>query len=118
MRPQTLADLDLAEYLDDVVGTAMAARAAAMQVRRTEGATARMQDLAALALGSLALLDVEVTAQAAAGLAVALSDVPSALPVIAAGLATAGDAVHPYWRERLMQPGRPRWSRSTGRCSR
>jgi hypothetical protein len=89
MRPSTLTGLGLGERLDSVVGTALLARAAAMQVRRSEGPSARMQDLAALSLGTMALLDVEVTGRAASGLALTFSDVPSALPAIAAGIAAA-----------------------------
>jgi hypothetical protein len=117
MRPGTLEALDLGKQLDNVVqldkvvgtvvGTALLARASAMQVLRTEGPNARMQDLAALAIGTMALLDVEVTREAAAGLARDLAGVPSALPAIAAGI---GSPVGPLasWREqRLIEPAIP-----------
>ena len=58
-----------------------------------------MQDLAALSIGTLALLDVPVTRQAAAGLASALSNVQSALSAIAAGIATTFDGPRPAWEQ-------------------
>jgi hypothetical protein len=111
MRPATLASLGLGERLDNVVGTALLARAAAMQVLRSEGPSARMQHLAALSIGTIALLDVQVTARAAAGLALALSDVPKALPAIAAGIAAASGSQQgvpgPFFAEPGIFPAVP-----------
>jgi hypothetical protein len=107
MRLGTLEALDLGDHLDDVVGTALLARASAMQVRRTEGRNARMQDLAALALGTMALLDVEVTRQAAIGLAWTLAGVRSALPPIAAGIGFPVGAPESSREQRLIEPPNP-----------
>jgi hypothetical protein len=111
MRPATLASLGLGERLDNVVGTALLARAAAMQVRRSEGPSARMQHMAALSIGTIALLDVQVTARAAAGLALTLSDVPTALPAIAAGIAAASGSQQgvpgPFFAEPGIFPAVP-----------
>jgi hypothetical protein len=79
MKPAVLTSLGLGDHVDNVVGTALLARAAAMQERQTEGASARMQDLAALSIGAMAVLSTEITRRAASGLAITLSQTPSAL---------------------------------------
>lgn len=89
MKPSVLYSLGLGDHLDNVVGTALLARAAAIQVRRTEGPSARMQDLAALSMGTMAVLDTGVTRRAASGLAITLSSVQSALGAIAGSIAAA-----------------------------
>jgi hypothetical protein len=91
MRPRVLAGLGLEYHLDDAVGTALLARAAAIQVRRTQGPTVQVQDLAALSLGAMAVLDAEVTKRATAGLGVALAiaRVPSPLGAVAVAISAA-----------------------------
>lgn len=89
MKPSVLNNLGLGDHVDNVVGTALFARAAAIQVRRTEGPSARMQDLAALSLGTMAVLDTGVTRRAASGLAITLSSAQSALGAIAGGIVAA-----------------------------
>lgn len=95
MRTALLEGLGLAGRQGDLVGTALLARAAAIQVRRSEGTARRMQDLASLSIGVMAILDAEVTGRASAGMARALDGVPSALGAITGGIAVAAGRLEP-----------------------
>lgn len=89
MKPAVLTSLGLDGHVDNVVGTALLARAAAMDERRTGGASARMEDLAALSIGAMAVLSADVTRRAASGLAMTLAQTASTLGAIAGGIAVA-----------------------------
>lgn len=89
MRPALIAQLGFGDRLGNVIGSALLARAAAIQTRRIEGPSRRMQDLAALSIGVMAILDTAVTRRAVTGLAVTLAGAPSPLGAIANSIAVA-----------------------------